>query len=712
MNFLSHCTELATASFYSCLSLSAHIPCHCTGFPSELASNPASMMAVPDPTTAQGEIPDPNQTQDNPEDLLDPSFPNFEQYINYTEQEEDSQLEAQPSSGEQREATSARDHTHQRYNRRDSGDLAAQKSDEWADILKAYKQLGDSLPVFQHFKATEDYNTEFTVFKTFHNNRARNIREVDNAREQVPERWPTVGHALLAIQPSQGWACNLKTISGMVPEQQVIDCFNRAIINHVTDIQNSGSCGYSYNLTPCPANLTKARELPANFLRPTAEEIAGLGLFLDQLGLVTRKPPAEQSYAATEPSATPTPTLTQQYYWKPALTTSREDEGNKDLLARSPLFTRPGTEPEGSPMPQDRDAHSKRSAQDEPEPAGKPMSITMSPTPRPEMDNTHSERSAQDEPKPAGKPMSVTASPTPCPEVDNTHSERSAQDEPEPAVQLTPSTPQTTPMTSNKVLDAEILELAGEAMTSEPGTDPAAQDNPPVPCTCVTNELFLPKDAAAISMHPKLKTLHLMIWAIKDHLVQAARDTTFMCNNHTRAIGQALGLKSTNFNNIRQQLAVIAPHTETLIKFKLFIHKNANIAIWFKEPNFVINREWDAIIKDITSHVDSLQTDPRAILATSGYVDINVYGNSAEQQELHQAALAEANIIRHHTKTVGSTRWPHQFSIVQQILNQDLLYYLLNVCLRPGHPYQLCAYPQPVIDTANLTDSDPEEPFY
>ncbi|KAL2811644.1 hypothetical protein BDW59DRAFT_167973 [Aspergillus cavernicola] len=310
----------------------------------------------------------------------------------------------------------------------------------------------------------------------------------------------------------------------------------------------------------------------------------------------------------------------------------------------------------------------------------------------PQDGDAHSERSAQDEPEPADKPMSVTLSPTPCPEVDNTHSERSAQDKPKPAVQLTSSTPQTTPMTSNEVLDAEILQLAGEAMISEPGTDPAAQDNLPVPCTCVTNELFLPKDTAAISMHLKLKTLYLMIWAIKDHL----------------AIGQALGLKSTNFNNICQQLAVIAPYTETLIKFKLFIHKNANIAIWFKELNFVIN--W---FKDFHfCHVDSLQTDPCAMLATSGYVDINVYGNSAEQQELHQAALAEANIIWHYTKTMGSTRWPHQFSIVQQILNQDLLYYLLNVCLRPGHPYQLCAYPQPVIDTANLTDSDPEEPFY
>ncbi|KAL2811217.1 hypothetical protein BDW59DRAFT_168047 [Aspergillus cavernicola] len=61
---------------------------------------------------------------------------------------------------------------------------------------------------------------------------------------------------------------------------------------------------------------------------------------------------------------------------------------------------------------------------------------------------------------------------------------------------------------------------------------------------------------------------------------------------------------------------------------------------------------------------------------------------------------------------MGSTCWPHQFSIVQQILNQDLLYYLLNIYLRPGHPYQLYAYLQPVIDTTNLTDSDPEEPFY
>ncbi|KAL2812459.1 hypothetical protein BDW59DRAFT_167800 [Aspergillus cavernicola] len=236
---------------------------------------------------------------------------------------------------------------------------------------------------------------------------------------------------------------------------------------------------------------------------------------------------------------------------------SREDEGNKDLLACSPLFTRPGTELEGSPMPQDGDAYSEHSAQDEPEPAGKPMSVTLSPTP--------------------------------CPEVDNTYSERSAQDEPELVVQLTPSTPQTTPMTSNKVLDAEILQLAGEAIISEPGTDPAAQDNLPVPCTCVTNELFLPKDAAAISMHPKLKILYLMIWAIKDHLVQAAWDTIFMCNNHTRVIGQALGLKSTNFNNICQQLAVITSHTKTLIEFELFIYKNTNIAIWFKEPNFVIN---------------------------------------------------------------------------------------------------------------------------
>ncbi|KAL2811456.1 hypothetical protein BDW59DRAFT_168013 [Aspergillus cavernicola] len=389
--------------------------------------------------------------------------------------------------------------------------LAAQKSDEWADILEAYKQLGDSLPVFQHFKATEDYNTEFAVFKTFRNNRARNIREVDNAREQVPERWPTIGHALLAIRPLQGWARNLKTMRGMVLEQQVINCFNRAIINHVTDIQNSGSHGHSYNLTPCPANLTKARELPADFLRPTAEEIAGLGLFLDQLGLITRKPLAEQSYAATKLSATPTPTLTQQCYWKPVLTTSREDKGNKDLLACSPLFTRPGTEPEGSPMPQDRNTYSERSAQDEPEPAGKPMSITMSPTPRPEVDNTHSEHSAQDKPEPASKPMSVTVSPTPCPEVDNTYSECSAQDKPEPVVQLTPSIPQTTCMTSNEVLDTEILQLAGEAITSEPGTDPAAQDNPPVPCICMTNKLFSPKDAAAISMHPKLKTLYLMI---------------------------------------------------------------------------------------------------------------------------------------------------------------------------------------------------------
>ncbi|KAL4935975.1 hypothetical protein BDV06DRAFT_233816 [Aspergillus oleicola] len=77
----------------------------------------------------------------------------------------------------------------------------------------------------------------------------------------------------------------------------------------------------------------------------------------------------------------------------------------------------------------------------------------------------------------------------------------------------------------------------------------------------------------------------------------------------------------------------------------------------------------------------------------------------------HLLAL-ETRIIDHHTTATGGVRWARQHSIAQQIMVQDIGRYYLDVLLRPDHPHNLIAYPQPAIDTRTLDKDEAPVPFH
>ncbi|PWY96088.1 hypothetical protein BO94DRAFT_581221 [Aspergillus sclerotioniger CBS 115572] len=77
----------------------------------------------------------------------------------------------------------------------------------------------------------------------------------------------------------------------------------------------------------------------------------------------------------------------------------------------------------------------------------------------------------------------------------------------------------------------------------------------------------------------------------------------------------------------------------------------------------------------------------------------------------HLLAL-ESRIIDHHTTATGGVCWARQHSIAQQIMVQDIGRYYLDVLLRPDHPHNLIAYPQPAIDTRTLDTDEALAPFH
>ncbi|PYH49350.1 uncharacterized protein BP01DRAFT_378916 [Aspergillus saccharolyticus JOP 1030-1] len=64
----------------------------------------------------------------------------------------------------------------------------------------------------------------------------------------------------------------------------------------------------------------------------------------------------------------------------------------------------------------------------------------------------------------------------------------------------------------------------------------------------------------------------------------------------------------------------------------------------------------------------------------------------------------ETRIIDHHTTATGGVRWA--------IMVQDIGRYYLDVLLRPDHPHNLIAYPQPAIDTRTLDEDEAPAPFH
>ncbi|KAL4860362.1 hypothetical protein BDV12DRAFT_205161 [Aspergillus spectabilis] len=110
--------------------------------------------------------------------------------------------------------------------------------------------------------------------------------------------------------------------------------------------------------------------------------------------------------------------------------------------------------------------------------------------------------------------------------------------------------------------------------------------------------------------------------------------------------------------------------------------------------------------------IPQLATDPRSTLAIHGFVDIEIHNPYLQDPALQEAIAMEMRVLNHHTRTTGTVRWPCQYSVIQQTWVQDLGRYLLDVCLRPDHPYRLTAFAQPVIDTHGQTADDTPEPFY
>ncbi|KAL2782321.1 hypothetical protein BJX66DRAFT_345980, partial [Aspergillus keveii] len=121
------------------------------------------------------------------------------------------------------------------------------------------------------------------------------------------------------------------------------------------------------------------------------------------------------------------------------------------------------------------------------------------------------------------------------------------------------------------------------------------------------------------------------------------------------------------------------------------------------------NEQWDFLVKDLMKNVKGIDTDPRETLKRDGLVDLPVFDYLTEGSKLHQAAVKEIDRITVLTKKSGATHWACQFAIIQQILQQDLLLFFINACVRPDHPVKASIFPQPSINTSGSVDLT--EPF-
>ncbi|KAL4860361.1 hypothetical protein BDV12DRAFT_205160 [Aspergillus spectabilis] len=463
-------------------------------------------------------------------------------------------------------------------------ELSHEHMQPWMRLMMAYERFGEALPAFQQYKTTEAYTEQFAPYKRVRDYTMINRQQVDLANDQVPAAYPRCGRALLAEYKGISWARQLKTLARRYPsEDRGISALNRAILDRVDAMAASvhGRKGRQATLRVTTADLDKALRLPDTFVSPTPAEIAARSLYLDRtLGTITSIPPAEQSYAATEPASSPVSTPqpsrfrainspTEPFPLPHRLPVGSSDLGTlPDLLADHAAST---AELSGSQAPSadaDKPADSAHSCQ-----------------------NTHTFPRLQ-----AGSAVATGTMESIIPQSNLLPADIEALCPATPNTPLEPMDidlfPAATPAASSEAepeMDDEILHLAGEEVS-------LTNTKPDVPCVCMTNEILGPKEAATLNQIAQ-RPLHTLsvsrrptvihfLKAQQSQLGRAVQDGGLMCQHHAALFRVALGLRPTSKELTLERLAALACHSDSLADFEAFTQRDAERSCWFSRPTF------------------------------------------------------------------------------------------------------------------------------
>ncbi|KAL4924638.1 uncharacterized protein BDV17DRAFT_295272 [Aspergillus undulatus] len=378
---------------------------------------------------------------------------------------------------------------------------------------------------------------------------------------------------------------------------------------------------------------------------------------------------------------------------------------------------------DGTPVPERRTNVDWNSTPDSPTPAPSTSGHgARDGTPVPERRTNVDRNSTPDSPTPAPSTSGHGARDgTPVPVSSNTTSEQKGCADEAP-----------TAGSEAGVTDEEIL--GEEDLPAEEG-----------PCVCLTSTIF---DQAILSqIEAEANKRRPLGWTperarqarvnflgkLAKPLAEAEQDNSRICSRHLNEIRKATGLSAwVKDPELIHRLAVLSSNCDSLESWDKYVHRDAQRSLWFSAPVFEhnlfsqfhyhftgiplkmpeSNGGWDFLIDDLMKHVPSLTDDPRSLLASKGYVDIKFTNPYLQTPEMQHLLALETRIIDHHTAATGGMRWARQHSVAQQIAVQDIGRYYIDVLLRPDHPHDLIAYPQPAIDTRTSDKDEAPAPFH
>lgn len=289
-----------------------------------------------------------------------------------------------------------------------------------------------------------------------------------------------------------------------------------------------------------------------------------------------------------------------------------------------------------------------------------------------------------------------------------------------------PQTSQTVPQrTLNQPNPSQAVVPQNSATTPQPS------------CSCIRDAVLDSNDIGLIgslnwtNANAKAKKEAVDLLDRKKRLIQKGTYTKgVFCDMHMLRVGRALGLNSNIPLDINYQICLLSNHASNMDIFMKFVKRNPEVSIWFGNESLEINRlapfrykaksislelpqsvkEWSDLTTLVVGEFKLCQKDPCVLLANSSFVELDVFGTWFQNNpSLSRLVYTESKVLSHHTTFDGPQQWGQQFAIIQQLLAQDPLNYLVNVLLRPGHPTTLLSVPQPIVRGSTKT-SEFEDP--
>lgn len=300
---------------------------------------------------------------------------------------------------------------------------------------------------------------------------------------------------------------------------------------------------------------------------------------------------------------------------------------------------------------------------------------------------------------------------------------------------------------SDQATAAQTQDTADENATSEGSSD--------AECLCVFNEYidratmdYLDGLSQVWSLRIQKKTFEFILsrrQMFKDAYHElSTKSRRLLCRNHVRQLAKLVGLRvEAGHELFVQRLAFTATNASTYEEFKIKVLEGRDTSHWFRnvvpiqdrpQSRYLLHpyrfkaandtkgclerlqQKIQANSDNILSDILSWYVEDHATIPTQdfSYVDVPMVFNwifdNQSRRSIADIAMTEASIHRFHLKTAerpensgNHLAFGFQFSLVQQIIEQHPLFYLLNLLLQPGTEKSmfLVSYPNPAIISAS-----------